>query len=101
MLVHGLLVESVELRRLGGSAGGNDVLSDRFDRCPLAPGEKNPGALAGKGTRDSAAGPASGSVEHRNLVLQHHLCSFLCPGGHTRPPHELRATAETHLRVAA
>ena len=34
MLVHGLLVERVDLRRLGGSAGGNDVLRDRFDRCP-------------------------------------------------------------------
>ena len=33
MLVHGLLVESVDLRRLGGSAGGNDVLGDRFDGC--------------------------------------------------------------------
>ena len=26
MLVHGLLVESIDLRRLRGSAGGNDVL---------------------------------------------------------------------------
>ena len=31
MLGHGLLVESVNLRRLGGSASGNDVLSDNFD----------------------------------------------------------------------
>jgi hypothetical protein len=29
MLVHSLLVESVDLRRLGGSGGGNDVFSDR------------------------------------------------------------------------
>jgi hypothetical protein len=48
MLVHSLLVESVDLRRLGGSAGGNDVLSDRFDRCPEAPGEKKRGPLARK-----------------------------------------------------
>lgn len=36
MLVHSLLVESVHLRCLGRSAGGNDVVSDRFDRCPEA-----------------------------------------------------------------
>ena len=34
MLVHSLLVESVDLRRLGG----NDVLGDRFDRRQVAPG---------------------------------------------------------------
>src|SRR5215204_971796 len=73
MLVHGLLVESVDLRGFGGSAGGNDVLGDRFDGCPEAPGEKELGALRRKGACDSAADRASGSVDHRNLVLQHHL----------------------------
>ena len=34
MRVHGLLVERVDRRRLGGSAGGNDVLDDGFDRAP-------------------------------------------------------------------
>ena len=36
MPVHGLLVERVDLRRLGGSAGGDDVLGDRVDRRPDA-----------------------------------------------------------------
>src|SRR5437899_2625353 len=49
MLVHSLLIESVDRRRLGGSAGGNDVPSDRVDRCPQAPGDKRPGPLAREG----------------------------------------------------
>jgi hypothetical protein len=73
MLVHGLLVESVDLRRLGGSAGGNDFLGDSFDGCQVAPGEKDVGPLEREGACDSAADRASGSVDHRNLVLQHHL----------------------------
>jgi hypothetical protein len=72
MLIHGLLVESVDLRRIGGSAGGNDVLRDRIDRCPEAPGEKEIGPFRRKGACDSTADRASGSVDHRNLVLQHH-----------------------------
>src|SRR5215218_3870284 len=74
MLVHCLLVESVYLHRLGGSACGNDVLSDRFDRFQAAPGEKHLGPLASKGECNSAAYGASSSVDHRNLVVQHHLC---------------------------
>jgi hypothetical protein len=54
MLVHGLLVESVDLRRLGGSTGGNDVLGDSFDGCQVAPGEKKIGPLRRKGACDSA-----------------------------------------------
>jgi hypothetical protein len=72
VLVHGLLVERVDLRRLGGSAGGNDFLGDRFDGCQVAAGEKQLGPLGRKGARDRTAGRASGSVDHRNLVLQQH-----------------------------
>jgi hypothetical protein len=55
VLVHGLLVESVDRRRFGGSAGGNDVLDDRFDRFQVAPGEKELGALVRKGACDTPA----------------------------------------------
>jgi hypothetical protein len=34
MLVHGVLVERVDLRRLRKSAGGNDVLDDDLDGEP-------------------------------------------------------------------
>src|SRR5262252_3795889 len=92
MLVHGLLVESVDLRRLGGSTGGNDFPGDSFDGCQVAPAEKEPGPFRRKGTRDSAADLASGSVDHRNLVLQHHLWFllqhhlwFLCVPGWSHP----------------
>src|SRR5688500_13377038 len=77
MLFHSPLVENVDLRRVGGSASGVDVLSDRFDGCQATPGEKQLGPLTGKGECDSAADGASRSVDHRNLVVQHHLCSFL------------------------
>ena len=84
MLVHRLLIERVDLRRLGGSAGGSDVLGDHFDGGQVAPGEKHLGTLRRKGACDRAADPASSSVDHRNLVLQHHLWfSFAFPGAHT------------------
>ena len=55
MLVHGLLVESVYLRRIGGFAGGRDVLGDNFDGCQAATGEKEIGPLSRKGACDGAA----------------------------------------------
>src|SRR5215475_13053849 len=73
MLVHSLLVEGVDLCRLGGSTGGINFLGDGFDRRQTASGEKKPGPLARKGARDSAADRTSRSVDHRNLVVQHHL----------------------------
>src|SRR5260370_39398187 len=86
MLAHGLLVESVDLRPLGGSAGGNDFFGDNFDACPVASREKKLGPLTRKGTRDSAADRASGSVDHRNLVLeQHHYFSYFAARWHPFP----------------
>ena len=83
MLVHRLLVERVDLRRLGGSAGGLDVLGDDFDWCQVAPGEKELGALGREGACDRTADRASRSVDHRNLVLQHHLWfPFAFSGAH-------------------
>src|SRR4030095_951569 len=73
MPVHRLLVESVDLRRLGRSPGGHDVLRARVDRCPEATGQKEPGSLARKGACDSTADRTSGSVDHPNLVVEQHL----------------------------
>src|SRR5262245_14392948 len=72
MLGDGVLVESIDLRRLRQSAAGNDLLRDRFDRCPEASGEKNPGPLARKGACDSTAGATSGSVDDSILALWDH-----------------------------
>jgi hypothetical protein len=60
MPVHSLLVESVDLGPLGGSADGNDVLSDRFDRCLEAPGEKKlgPSDAKARATAPPIAPPA-------------------------------------------
>src|SRR5258708_24931019 len=80
MLVHGLLVKSVDLRRLRGSAGGKYFLGDRLDRRLEAPGEKKLGPLAREGACDSTADRTSGSVDHRNFVLQHHLWFLSGPG---------------------
>src|SRR5260370_39501093 len=101
MFINSVLVEAADLRRLGDSAGGKVVLSDRFDRRSLAPSEKKLGPLMRKGTRDTAADLASGSVDHRNFVLQHHLWFLSVAGRLHRPPHELRPTDEIHLGVAA
>src|SRR5262245_35383788 len=51
MRVHRMLVERVDLRRLGRSTGGNDVLSDAFDRRQEVPSEKDLGPLARKGVQ--------------------------------------------------
>src|SRR5882672_11938815 len=94
MLVHGPLVKSVDLGRLGGSAGRVDFVGDSFHGRPLSPGKKKTGSLARKRACHSAADRASGSVDHRNLVLEHHL-AFLSVPGRTHPPTTLvRPVAE-------
>jgi hypothetical protein len=72
MLVDRLLVESIDLGRLGDSTRGDDVLGHRFDPCLLVPGEEDLGPFAREGACDSAADPTAGSVDHRNLVLEDH-----------------------------
>src|SRR5207245_10408705 len=98
MRVHSLLVESVYLRRLGESAAGNDFLGDNFDGCPVASREKKLGPLTRKGTRDSAADPASGSVDHRNPVLEHHL-SLFCASPIQRRTARLSRRSSSHHYV--
>src|SRR5712664_3956837 len=73
MLVHSMLTKGVYLRRLGRSAGGHDFFGDKCDGCPLSPGKKNRGPLARKSVCDSTTDRTSGSVDHGNLVFQHHI----------------------------
>ena len=55
-------------------------LCDRGDRRPEAAGEEQRGPLGREGACDGAADRAAGSVDHHNLVLQHHLRFPSVPG---------------------
>jgi hypothetical protein len=80
MPVHGLLVKSVDLRRVGGSAGRLDFVGNRCHGRPLSPGKKNLGPFPRKRARHGAADRTSCSVDHRNLLFQHHLAFLSVPG---------------------
>ena len=73
------LVERVDLRRVGGPAGGAMSLRDARRAPGWRPGEEDLGALRREGAGDGAADRAAGAVDHRDLVLQHHLVPF-CVG---------------------
>lgn len=55
MAVYSLLVQSIDLLRFCGSAGGTNIVRDRIDRFSAPPGEKDLGPLARKGARDGTA----------------------------------------------
>jgi hypothetical protein len=67
VLVERVLVERVDLRRLGRSPCGTDPHGDRLElrRCAA-----DPGALAGKRASNSAADRSARSVDHGVLVLE-------------------------------
>ena len=69
VLDDGALVERVELRHVGGVA---DVVRDRLEPGPAAPGEVDVGARTRERTRDGAADRPAAAVDHRGLALQHH-----------------------------
>jgi hypothetical protein len=73
MLVHGLFIESIYLRRLDKAAGGGYLLCDIVERRPAASGEKERCPLPSEGARHSTADRASGSVDHCNLVFEHNV----------------------------
>jgi hypothetical protein len=72
MLVNSLLVERVDLRRLGRSTGGPDLLGDDLDWFQGSPRQEERGSFAREGAGDGTANGTAGSVDHRNLVFQHH-----------------------------
>src|SRR5262249_7776008 len=55
-------------------AAASDVCRDRFNLAEAASTQKELRALASERVGDSAANIPSGSVNHRHLVLQDHLC---------------------------
>src|SRR5262245_34394825 len=101
MPVHGLFVESVDLRCLGGTSGGHNFPGHGVNLYQVAPGEKQPGPLARKGTCDSVADRAAGSVDHSVLILKRHgISPFLSRT--VRPLLTLvRASALLHLGLGA
>src|SRR5262249_41995194 len=72
MFVHSLLIEGVGLRRLGVSAGRNNIVRDHLHGRQVSPGEKDTGSIACKRARHSAANCASSAVNHCNLTFQQH-----------------------------
>src|SRR5258708_30262566 len=77
VVLDGLLVESIDLRRLRGSTCGDDLLRHLFDRTELATRQKDFFAVAGKCTGCRPADRASGTVDDRVLVLEQHHSVFL------------------------
>src|SRR5215210_1228093 len=73
MLLDGLLVEGVDLRRLGHSSNRPYALGDHVELCDGAPGEEYPRPLAGESTGDRAAHLSSASVDHGVLTLEQHV----------------------------
>src|SRR5215510_12544176 len=73
VLFHCLLVKRIDLRCLGDSAPPDDVCRNRFHLAKVASTQKELRALPSERAPDSAANVPSGSVDHRNLVLQNHL----------------------------
>src|SRR5262245_53801648 len=73
VLVNRLLVEGIDLRRLGDAAAADDVGCNRFYLGKVASTQKELCTLASECARHRAVDIPSGSVNQRNLVLQDHL----------------------------
>jgi hypothetical protein len=73
VLLHGPLVQCVDLRRLRDAAGGDDRLGDGIHLRRIPAGQEEPGALASERAGDCGADRASGGVDHGGLVLEQHL----------------------------
>jgi hypothetical protein len=67
------LVEGIDLRRLGLSSRGADLLGHLLEALQGSTGEEDPGPLAGKRAGYRAAYLPSRPVDHRVLVLEQHL----------------------------
>ena len=72
VFIDGMLVQRVDDRRRGGSAGPDDVLGEHFERSQVAAGEEQPRSLPGEGVGDRPADGASRPVDDGNLVLEQH-----------------------------
>jgi hypothetical protein len=76
--VNRLLVQSVDLRRLGHSPSRGYVLRDLVERCDSASCEKDPGSLAGESTGHRAAYFSSTPVDYSVLPFEQHVYPPVC-----------------------
>lgn len=72
MRLDGVLIERVDLRHLGVTAGSHDLGRHGLKAGKGASGETNASSFARKYTRDSAAHRSSRPVDHGILVCQQH-----------------------------
>jgi hypothetical protein len=73
VLIDRVLVERVDLRRVGRSPRGANLPGDRLELRRCAAGEEDPGALAGERAGNGAADRPAPSVDHGVLVLEQHV----------------------------
>jgi hypothetical protein len=70
--IDGLLVQPVDLRRLGPAATGANLPSHFLELGQSASGKEDPRSFAREGKGNRAADRAPASVDHRILVPQQH-----------------------------
>src|SRR6266478_2479568 len=95
MPVYRFFIESIDLRALGKSSEGSDLVGDSFDRPSVTSCEKQFGPFSGEGPCDSATHRAAGSVDYRCFILQNHVWiprAF----GHTHLLCMTRRASKTH-----
>jgi hypothetical protein len=73
MLVGRMLIERVDLRRLGRSARGTDLIGHHVELRPRAAREEHAGAFTGERADDGAADRSAPSVDHRVPVLEQQI----------------------------
>src|SRR5207247_656975 len=73
VLVDSPFVEGIDLRRLGHSACGGDLLGHLVERCKRATGQEDLRPFAGEGPGHRTADRAARSVDHSVLVLEKHV----------------------------
>src|SRR5215204_7332922 len=73
VILDGLLVQGIDLRRLGHSASRGNLLGHLIERLTGSTGEKHFSPFAGKCAGHRAADRASPSVDYGVLVLEQHL----------------------------
>jgi hypothetical protein len=75
VLVDGLLVEGVDLGRLGDAAGSHDLFGDGIDLRHVASCQEEPRSFACEGAGDGAADRTPGGIDDGSLVLKQHVGS--------------------------